>query len=521
MAIKKQIFTLIILSIYQLVFSQNGNALFDDTLIHNIQINSIDPYTYEQFHDILDKSHEKVFWSSESKNYYKASVNIDGVTLGTIGVRYKGNSSYEFAEVNGKYALKLDFNKYVKGQKYDGLKKVNLNNNLLDPSCMRAKLSFDILERMGIVVPRTAYAKVYINGSYRGLYTMVEQIDKTFVRKNFDVDKTGYLHKAHGFSIGPRQSTLDSELSIWMPLKTKKKSKNYQPIKDFVFEANNANDTQFENDINNTFNLDVYVKQQAVNMVLSDIDHYCSGSWNFYMYQNPLTNKWYMIPWDYDLAFGATIHITDPTDHIRLQNYCFLAEKMLSIPNLKAKYYDALCEVVNFGMEKEWINNRINTIKNLIASEVENDPHFWAMDNFENYLDATYVTNAPSSGLHNRAIPGIRAYINNRYEQVTDDLSKNGYSCDLQLGTLNTEDIAISKSTKIDIFPNPVTNFVYLKGVKLDVNTIKIYNTLGQNVKIEHINKIDDITVQIDLSNLNTGIYFIKIGTSFNKVYKI
>ncbi len=526
---KKYILSLNLILCITLGFSQSGNSLFDDTYIHNIEINSIDTYTYDEFHNVLYNSHLAVYWSTDSslKNYFMAELIIDGTTIDTIGVRYKGNSTFENANAIGKYAIKLDINEFVSGQKYDGLKKVNLNNNLLDPSGLRAKLSFEIMNRMGIVSPRAAYAKVTVNGSYRGLYTMVEQIDKTFVKSsNFDPDNTGYLHKAHGFTVGPAtnnfsgQGTSDAELASLMPLKTKKSTNNYQPIRDFILTAQNATDAEFVNDINNIFDLDSFIKQQAINMVLSDRDHYCTANWNFYMYQNPLDNKWYMIPWDYDLAFAADSAnlISNTANYSQFyEDYCYLTQRMMNIPSLKTQYRDALCEVMITGMNSTWINDRITTISNLIATEVENDPHFWSINDYNFYLDNPYPINAPSSSLNGIVVSGIRDYVTNRYNQVVNNLSVNGYNCDLSLAT---NDYSLNSTEKYNVYPNPTNDFVHIKGSELDVSTIKIYNLLGQSINSNNIKRIDDDIVQIDLSNLNPGIYFIKTKTTANTVYK-
>ncbi|MCB9360697.1 MAG: CotH kinase family protein [Flavobacteriales bacterium] len=515
------------LSISKSLLSQNGNSLFDDSYIHTIEINSIAPYTYEQFHDTLFNSHLQVFWLSNSslKNYYKASVVIDGVTTDTIGVRYKGNSTFQNADAIGKYAIKLDFNEYVNGQNYDGLKKLNLNNNLVDPSCLRAKLSFEVMQRMGIVSPRTAFAKVYINGNYRGIYTMVEQIDKTFVKSHFDPDSTGYLHKAYNFTVGlpsngGYQSTIDSDLAEYMPLKTKKSTNNYQPIKDFISAANNATDIAFENNINGVFDLSSFIKLQAINMVLSDKDHYCTAGWNFYMYQNPTDNKWYMLPWDYDLGFDAnsTYFVSNPSDHSSLYiDNCYLTKRMMNIPNLKTQYREALCEVMNTGMDSIWINDRILTLKNLIATEVENDPHFWSISDYNYYLNNTYTINAPGNNLNGYAIIGLREYINNRFNQVITDLASNNYDCDLTLNVVNT---SLSSTENFIAYPNPTSDFVSINGSELNVGDIKVYTLLGQSINNNNIKKVNANTIQIDFSNLDKGVYIIKTNTTATKVYK-
>lgn len=63
------------------------------------------------------------------------------------------------------------------------------------------------------------------------------------------------------------------------------------------------------------------------------------------------------------------------------------------------------------------------------------------------------------------------------------------------------------------VFPNPTTGLVNLKGIDLKSNFI-LYDLLGNNIKIENINSNN----QLDISDLNNGVYFLSNG---NKNYKI
>ncbi len=504
---------------FQLSFSQNGDVLFDDTFIHTIEINSLESYTYEEFHDTLYANHLEAFYTNTiSTEYLKSSVKIDGVLIDTVGVRYKGNSTFQNtgSTTIDKYPIKIDFNEFVGGQNYDGIKKLNLNNNLLDVSCMRAKLTSEIFERMGVATFRISYAKVYVNGDYRGLYSMVEQIDKTFVRGNFDENKTGYLHKTFGFAFETGQT--DSFLAEWMPLKTKKSTNNYEPIKNISLAVNNVSDPEFENNVNGKFDLETYIKIQAVNLTISDLDHF---STNFYMYQNPEDTTWYMIPWDYDLAFAATNNIVeDPANYISNSYHAETLpfKRMMEIPNLRLEYRNSLCEVINHGMDSVWINNRIVELKNLISTEVENDPHFWSLGtaDFDMYLDADY--SAPGFTGGNIVIPGLRTYINNRYKQIRDDLLNNNFICDLALDVAEEEVVGATYR----IYPNPTDAFVnIITEEKIPLEGINVLNILGQDVtKLVSLEHYDNTTLKLDLSSLNTGFYILKTENIIHKVYK-
>jgi spore coat protein CotH len=117
----------------------------------------------------------------------------DSMVLDSIGVRYKGNSSYTLAGNNPKKSFKLGFDEY-KDQTFFNCHVLNLNNCIEDPSYMREKIGYDIIRKF-TPAPRVAYASLSVNDTLVGVFTQVEQVDKYFLKRNFDKDG-GSLFKA-------------------------------------------------------------------------------------------------------------------------------------------------------------------------------------------------------------------------------------------------------------------------------------------------------------------------------------
>lgn len=113
-----------------------------------------------------------------SEGYILAQwVKINGVQFDSVGVKYKGNSSYNANQVKNPFHLKLD---YVRdNQNYQGFSDVKLSNGFSDPSMIREALSYQILANY-MDCPRANYAQVFVNNSMIGLYTNVEDISKDF-----------------------------------------------------------------------------------------------------------------------------------------------------------------------------------------------------------------------------------------------------------------------------------------------------------------------------------------------------
>src|SRR5439155_2597809 len=121
--------------------------------------------------------------------YVKAKLQFEDQVFENVAVRYKGNGTFMDSRGSVKRSLKIDLSKYVKGQKLAGIAKINLHNNVTDPSSMNEPLSYRLYRDAGVPAPRSAYARVFVtvpgkfDKEFFGLYSLVEDIDKHFTEE--------------------------------------------------------------------------------------------------------------------------------------------------------------------------------------------------------------------------------------------------------------------------------------------------------------------------------------------------
>ncbi|MEY4904827.1 MAG: hypothetical protein RLZZ292_2642, partial [Bacteroidota bacterium] len=84
---------------------------------------------------------------------------INGEQFDSVGVKFKGNSSYKAA--NKKNPLHIELNYVKKNQDYKGLTDVKLSNVFADATYIREQLSYKLL-RQYMDAPRCNQAKIYI-----------------------------------------------------------------------------------------------------------------------------------------------------------------------------------------------------------------------------------------------------------------------------------------------------------------------------------------------------------------------
>ena len=96
----------------------------------------------------------------------------------TIKIRCRGNTSF-YTRLLGRgrkysYRIKLDSKADLLGMGKS--KHWVLIANFFDVTNMRNKLTYDLAGRMGLTYTRSRWVTVYINGEYRGIYTLCENV---------------------------------------------------------------------------------------------------------------------------------------------------------------------------------------------------------------------------------------------------------------------------------------------------------------------------------------------------------
>ncbi len=236
-------------------------------------------------------------------------------------MRVKGNTS---ARVQGdKKPFNLSMDSFKPEQRLYGFKTLNLNNGYVDPTFTRETLTYALFHDY-IPTPRFTYIRVHLNNNYWGLYIMVEQINKDFLRAWFD-DEDGCRYKGDP----PSGAKLNSATLVYRGT-SPSSYYNYYEIKtpthpnawiDLVTCIDKLNNTtvNFKDVIQKYVNVDRALWYLAVCNVIHNMDSYCGGGHNYYMYFNPADGRMNMLPWDANMSFasfggGSSPHRLSPWD---------------------------------------------------------------------------------------------------------------------------------------------------------------------------------------------------------------
>ena len=109
-----------------------------------------------------DSTWEDIINHASEKKYYVCSVTINGERFDSVGIRTKGASSLDDVTnmKSDRYSFTLKQNKYRKGQKYHGMTKLLLNNNIWDATQMKDAIVYDMCRFIGLPASLTNYARI-------------------------------------------------------------------------------------------------------------------------------------------------------------------------------------------------------------------------------------------------------------------------------------------------------------------------------------------------------------------------
>ncbi|QNM86605.1 CotH kinase family protein [Polaribacter pectinis] len=248
--------------------------------------------------------------SDENPIFVPGEVYYNGKQWYRVGLRFKGNSSLQSSWKSGilKLSFKLDFDEFeddypqIKNQRFYGFKKLSLKNNYEDSSMLREKVATDVFRNAGLAASHTAFYTVYVDHGdgpkYFGLYTLVEEVDDTVIDTQFS-DDNGNLYKPDGDAASFAAGTFnESEYEK----KTNEDEADFMDVSNLLsvlHDGTRTTDTAtWRTNLEEVLDTDVFLKYLAVNTVIQNWDTYGRMTHNYFLYNNPDTNKLTWIPWD-------------------------------------------------------------------------------------------------------------------------------------------------------------------------------------------------------------------------------
>jgi len=492
----RKIYFIAFLFVGHFVFAQNVNPDYSEEFIQDF-LPSI--YVTMEEDDYNWMVHPDNIWSEDYQHatvIYKGS-NTTEVSYLDLGIRLRGNTS----RGKKKKSFKLNFKKFNKEQRFFGLKKLNLKANVNDPSCVREHMVMNLYRDFNLVVARVNQVKLYINNDYMGLYSNIEQIDRTFLGTRYPNDDGNLYKCTYPADLANLSKVYDDSV---YELKTNEDENNRDHLYDFIQFLTSANDTDFILHIEEYIDVTEYLKQLAIEILTGHWDGYSYNKNNFYLYYNPNENRFEYIPYDTDNTLGidwvdrdwADRNIYDWAKHGEPRP---LHKRILAIEKYKKEFTQNIDELLNDKFTVSYQMNLANSYKELIKASVFEDSYYPLDFGYNNQIfDDSYTVNF----VVNHTKYGIQPFIDKRAQTAKEQLDESLLSV-----------YEISSYSDLKIYPNPVNKnkvlYFYFKDPMQNSLQISIWTSTGQKVFSDHI-KIDHNKTKLFLDDLSSGIYILK-----------
>lgn len=421
----------VIFPLLLLIFPLQGQDLYD---INNITIIEI---TFEEsnWDAILD-----AYKLADNDEKLLGTAVVNGVTYDSIGVKYKGNSTYSANNSKNPLHIYLD---YMINQDYDGYESIKLSNGKNDPSFVREVLSYEIARKY-MKAPLSNYAKVYINGSYYGVFSSSEAINGDFTDRRLFADNDNTRVKCNPENTSNGGSSLEyqgTDSSSYYDYYEMKSDAGWQDLIDLTYSIENTPD-----DIEDILDIDHAIWMLAFDNVLVNLDSYIGPfRQNYYLIKDD-NDRFIPVVWDLNESLGAFEQITsgntggggggrprslstttasstltDLDPFLREDDSTYPLYSMVLDNDRYKKMYIAHCKtMLEENFVNGWYSAKADTLQDIISSDLASDPNaIYTTSEFTGNLTGTYGSTVGISELMEARVSYLQSHASFNYTAPT------------------------------------------------------------------------------------------------------
>ncbi|KAG0346989.1 hypothetical protein BG004_000339 [Podila humilis] len=312
--------------------------------------------------------------------------SVRNVTLKTSGKSSKAHSKQAF-----KFKFDTDYN-----QTFFHRPNIKLRSMVMDPTMMREKLYIDMLNSAGIPTQQGAWVRLFMNDEPYGLYLMVEDIKKSFLKQTVHggdntiqrgslVQGNAFIKKASLDYEGPLTKDYDSDCYVSQNLGTNPPE---EPLKELIslmadlksFDPAAPGAVPFWNETR--LDLDGVLRNMALEYLGAAFDNYWMSASNYFIYKNPTmgpTGKWQWLPTDFDGTFGNGSPLSTVDTYKNWYDFKtggdhpLVSKLILQNKEINVLFEQTLKELVSTAFKPEAMIPRIQTYNKMLSLDAQWD----------------------------------------------------------------------------------------------------------------------------------------------------
>lgn len=370
---------------------------------------------------IADKDLKRMLAALPERIDVPASFRWRDASVENVSVRFKGNSSS-----NPKQPHKRSFLvKFDTERRFFGLRQVSFDNGIQFGSLFSEPIITDVLREHGIPAHRCNYARLYVNGEYRGVYVNVERIDESFVERHLP-DPGGALFKVDEGGPGCNLGFLGDDPAPYLKAfeaKTKSAKKEPARLVEFIKLIYKADAIGFAEKLDSRMEVDDFLRVTAVMLFAGAFDQLTGWNpHNYFLYHDGKRDRWRYLPWDLDVgfcetAFGKVWVLADwnaawPVPAGGAPNP--LLERIVADPVLLGRYRKEARKVLEKSFEPERLCKVFDAKYALIREDLKTDP-----------FPARRAT-VPGDRGYDDVVDSMKAFVRARYASAVEQLDRPG-----------------------------------------------------------------------------------------------
>ncbi|MEN6446024.1 MAG: CotH kinase family protein [Candidatus Cloacimonas sp.] len=386
------------------VFSMQAQTDFYDMgTVNTIQLF----FTQSNWDQILDQ----LYAAGEDRLIGTAIIN--GVTYDSVGVRYKGNSSYSANRNKNPFNIKVDH--IIEDQLIDGkYGTIKLANGFSDPSLVRETLSYEIARKY-MPACKANYANVWVNNVLIGVYTSVEDVDSNFMAEHFHTSgKPRFKCDTNTMGTVTVWGYLGADSTAYMQYYGLESDYGWNTLINFTntLQNNYAN-------IDQVMNVDQNLWMCAFDNLLVNLDAPINVFHNFYLFGDA-DNRINPLLWDLNMSFGgfqggsvSGMQNLDPLRNSTSSTFLLL-KNVLNNSHYKKMYIAHMRTMIEENFSNGWYATRAAELQSVCGPSVQNDTnYFYTYANFQANLNSQVGggSGGPGGG---QTVPGITQLMNAR-----------------------------------------------------------------------------------------------------------
>lgn len=356
-----------------------------------------------------------------SKTDIPCTLKYKGVTYDSVGVRFKGQTSYFMNNTQKKsFNITMD---YVRGdQKLEGYKTLNLNNSWTDASFMREVLYYRLI-RNHSPSAKANFVRLYLNDQDWGIYQNVQQLNKDFLQEWYESNDGINLRadRPDGSSTGPGGpggqwgdgtagiNYLGTDTTKYQQYYTLKSSGVSDPWQQLIQACKVLNNSgaNLETEAPKVFDIDKILWHLACEIAFGDDDSYVyKGKMDYYIYRDAETGRWATYDYDANSTFLTAHASWSPFYNAEKVNYPLL-NKLLAVPAFRQRYLAHMRTIIQTLLDETKVNALIDYYDGLIRASVFADTKKPTSNNaYTNELNVlkNFIKNRKTSLLSNSEI---------------------------------------------------------------------------------------------------------------------